>query len=155
MSTGPLERPERLRELVRDATLAESLRLRVSISGGVASQRLRVEADITGQGQVAGSIQDELTGRAGDFAGELPGAERERLLQLLAGDDFAAPAEPGLFPPDTVIGRVTVALGDGPVGTYRDAVDLGPADRPRDGTTSVGHVLTQVLELAESMVPLP
>jgi hypothetical protein len=155
MSVDPLERPERLRELVRDAELAESLRVRVSIFGGVASQRLRVDADITGQGQVAGSIQDELTGRAGDFAAELPGAERQRLLELLAGDDFAAPGEPRLFPPDTVIGRITVVLGDGPVGTYRDAVDLGPVGRARDETTSVGDVLTQVLEFAEAMVPLP
>lgn len=155
MSTGPLERPERLRELVRDATLAESLRVRVSVVGGLASERLRLDADITGQGQMTGSIQDELVGRAGDFAGELPGAERERLLRLLGSDDFAAPGEPVLFPPDTLIGTITVTLGDDAVGTYRDAVDPAQVGRAQDATTSVGRVLTQVLELAESMVPLP
>jgi hypothetical protein len=146
VSTGPLERPERLRDLSRDAALADSLRVQVRIFGGVASQRLRLDAVVTGRGQVTGSIQDELVGRAGDFAGELPGAERERLLQLLGGDDFAAPGEPRMFLPDTVIGSVTVVLGDGPVGTYRDA--LNP-----DATTSVGDVLAQVMQIAEAMVP--
>lgn len=85
-------------------------------------------------------------GRSGDFAGELPVAERERLLQLLGGDDLAAPGAPGMVLPDTVTGSVTVVLGDGPVGTYRDALDA---------TTSVGGVLAQVLEIAEAMVPPP
>jgi hypothetical protein len=155
VSTGPLERPERLRELVSDAELAASLRVRVSVFGGLAAERLELDADVTGQGRVTGSMRDELTGRAGDFAGDLPDAERQRLLELLGTDDFVAPGELRTFLPDTVLGSVAVALGDDPVGTYLDALDPEQAGRGPGETTSVGAVLAQVVQFAEAMVPLP
>lgn len=145
--------PERLRGLSTDENAADSLRMQVSIFGGLASERVQLDAEVLGTGQVSGRLENALTDHAGSFEGRLPTRELSGLLELLASDEFIGqPREPMLFPPDTIVGSVEITLAGDTVGTYLAAVD----DDQVAGTAAAGSptstLLGSVLEVAESMI---
>lgn len=149
-----LERgPERLRGLSAGDEATQGLRMQISISGGLAPERVELDAELTGAGHLSGHMENALTDLAGSFDGQVSDSALSGLIELVGSEEFIGqPQEPVLFPPDTIVGSVEITLEGEPVGTYLAAVDEDQvAGTPAAGQPT-SDLLARTLEAAQSLV---
>jgi len=142
---------ERLRGLSVGDDETRALRIQVSVSGGLEGERVRLDAEITGEGHMGGRIENQLTDRAGSFDGRISDARLRDLVNLVASDDFLGQPRPELFPPDTTVGTVEITLGDERLGTFRAAVDPEQVVGTGAEAAPTTRLLAMVVETAEEM----
>jgi len=145
--------PERLRGLSPSDARAAALVITVSAAGGLASERVVLNARVTGDGHLEGRLQDELRGRTGAFDARMNPAELGEILDLVGSDDFVGqPLEPPMFVPDTVVASVELTLDGTPIATYLVALDdeqLAPTDVVAAPTR---QLLLKIRNAAENLV---
>jgi hypothetical protein len=145
--------PDRLRNLSVGDKDTRALRMQILVSGGLESEGVHLEAEITGEGHLGGRVENTLTGRAGSFDGQISDDRLRGLIALVGSDDFVRQSrEPAVFPPDTTVGSVEISLAGEPIGTYLAAVDPDQVAGTDAVAEPTSRLLAMILETAESMV---
>jgi hypothetical protein len=110
---------KKYRERIRAGGLPEGVKVVVRLTGGMPSERLEHEFELTGEGKASVSRLDELSGVPRQAAsGELDLEEARQLLQQIdAGIPGMVRRGEAHFLPDTVVGIITVEV-DGKAETF-------------------------------------
>jgi hypothetical protein len=145
--------PDRLRNLSAGDENTRGLRMHVSVSGGLASERVQLDAAITGEGHLEGRVENPVTDRGGSFDGQMSDHRLQELIALLASDDFVnQPREPTFFPPDTTVASVEITMAGKSIGTYLAAVDPDQVAGTDAWAEPTSRLVAMVLETADTMV---
>ena len=128
-----------------------ALRMQISVSGGLQSERVQLDAAITGEGHLEGRVENSVTDRAGSFDGQISDDRLRDLIALIASDDFVhQPREPALSSRHAVASvEVSLAASGSEV--------LAPVDPDQvPGTDAVAEptsrLVAMVIETADAMV---
>lgn len=94
---------------------AEPLVIDLKMSGGVESQRYRLDLSVTGDGRVTCHLLDQLKDRDAEAEAQLEAVELSPIhKRLLATGVLDADIASSIFPPDTVIGLLSLKYGGTP-----------------------------------------
>jgi hypothetical protein len=102
-----------LRTRVEKAGKVQDVKVTVRIAGGIPSERLEEEYEVSGSGRVSHRFSDTLKD-AGTVrgSGRLDAAELRELLDAVArGTEGLVPRSKARFLPDTVVGKLTIEVG--------------------------------------------
>lgn len=144
--------PERLRALSVGDEDTRGVRMQISISGGLEGERVSLNAEITGEGQMEGRFENQLSDRAGSFDGQVSDARLRDLIELVASEGFVSQTQPELFPPDTTVGSVEISLAGERIGTFLAAVDPDQVVDTSAEAEPTSRLLAMIIETAEEMV---
>ena len=144
--------PERLRGLSIGDEDTRALRMQISVSGGLEGEHIQLDAEVTGDGHLVGQFENQLTDRAGSLDGQISDDRLRGLVDLVSSEGFVDQPEPGLFPPDTIVGSVEITLEGETIGTYLAAVDPDQVADTKAESELTSRLLAIVLETAEEMV---
>jgi hypothetical protein len=102
-----------LRKRVEKAGKVQDVKVTVRIAGGIPSQRLEEEYEVSGSGRVSHRFSDMLKeSKPVRGSGRLNAAELRELLDAVArGTEGLVPRSMARFLPDTVVGKLTIEVG--------------------------------------------
>ena len=143
--------PERLRALSASDADTRALRMQILVSGGLEGERIRLDAEITGEGHMEGRLENQLTDRVGSFDGQISDARLQDLVELVSSEGFVSQPRPRLFPPDTTVGSVEITLAGERIGTFLAAMDPDQVVGTSAEAEPTSRLLAMILESAEEM----